>query len=421
MRKGPDIQRGAVGANVSGKPFKTSGLLASGVAVAGKLTLGTVYTLYSVTDAESLGLNAAYDTTNNVVLYQHIVDFYDECGAGVPLYLLVVAQTTTIDTMVDVTETDYAKKLIQEGAGDIYNLGVAFNPEASYTETTTDGLNSDVRAAIANAQALWEWSAETDREVQIVLEGRGVEGTAATSLNLRAIPADPTGIEENHKVSIVIGQDYDFAETLTGLAQKYAGVGKKLGTIAACEVNQDTGEVGLFNLTRSTKNRWTTAGLSNHVKVKDAEAQLDTYDTKGYIFADTYQGVSGYRWNGDHVCAPVIVDEDDNMNEHSIKLGRTTNHARRELRKQLLPHVRSVKPSDPTTGKMAQPILKWLEGIGDDVFEDLADLGYLTEGKTTVDPDSDIQVAKEVKASFEFVPYGTIEKISGTINVKKNF
>lgn len=421
MRKGPDIKRGDIGANVSGKPFKTSGLLATGVAVAGKLTLGTVYTLYSVQDAESLGLNAAYDTSNNVVLYQHIVDFYDECGAGIPFYLLVVAQTVTIDTLVDPAETDYAKKLIQEGDGVIYNLGVAFNPEVGYTETHTDGLNSDVRAAIAKAQALWQWSTDTDREVQIVLEGRGIEGTAATALNLRAIPASPSGIEENDKVSIVIGQDYDFAETLTGHAQKYAGVGKALGTIAACEVNQDIGEVGTFNLTKSTKNRWKVAGLSNHVKVKTAEAELDTYDTKGYIFADTYQGVSGYRWNGDHVCAPVIVDEDDNMNEHSIKLGRTANHVKRELRKQLLPPVRSVKPSDPQTGKMAQPIVKWLEGIGDDVFDDLAAEGYLTEGRTIIDPDSDIQVAKEVLADYEFVPYGTIEKISGKLNVKKNF
>lgn len=417
-RKGVIISRGAVGANVSGKPWQTVGLLTTGVAVSGGLTLGTVYKLTSVADAEDLGLNNDYDVDENVVIYQHIVDFYDDArNEGKSFYLLVVAQTNFIDDLVDVSSDNFAKKIIREANGEIYSLAVGFNPASGYTETATDGLNADVRAAIVKAQALWEWSLDNFMEVQIALEGRNITSTASSALDLRAIPASPSGIEYDDKVTIVIGQDWDFAETLSGLAQKYAGIGKWLGTRAAADLNQDIGEVESFNLTQTAKGRWVTAGLSNHVKVKDITT-LDTYHTKQYVFADTYVGVSGYRWNGDYVCAPVVVDADGNMNEHTGSLGLTMNYASRRLRAQLLPEVRKVKPVDPATGKLSIGTIKYLEGKGNEVFEDMSSDGHIVVGQTIVDKDSPVQEEGEVNASFNLVAYSTIAQINGTINNK---
>lgn len=421
MLKGAIIERGKTGPDVSGKPWKTSCLLVTGVAVSTTLVLGTVYKLLSVPDAESLGLNAAYDTTNNVVLYQHIVDFYDECGAGVPLYLLVIAQSTTLADMIDDTGNAYAKKLLGAGNGDIYNMGIAYNPPAGYTETATDGMNSDVRAAIPKCQALHQWSVDNYMECEIFLECRAYGGTASAALDLRNIPDTPSGIQENDKVSLVIGQDYDFAATLTGLAQKYAGVGKLLGTNAACDLNQDIAEVESFNLTKDTKSRWITAGLSNHTKVSANQADIDTLITKGYIFADLYAGISGYRWSCDATCTPVIIDEDNNMNEHKISYSRTMIHLSRQLRAKLLPEIRKVKQVDPSTGKMASGVIKSLEGKGDDVIEDFENKSWLSGGATTVDPNSDILTPPyAVDMYFSAVPFGTIGQINGKVNLKKS-
>lgn len=428
MRKGVVINRGKIGPNVSGDPFKVGGLLTTGVAVADKLTLGEVYTIFNTDDANSLGLDEDYDIDNNVVVYQHILDFYDEPGNdGLPLWLLIAPQTIgvdpdeetlTIDKLVDPEEEDYAVKLLKAADGAIYKLAVGFNPDAAYTETQTDGMNSDVRLAIAKAQALWEWSLENFKEVNIILEGRAIGGTASAALNLAAIPDSPTGIQMNDKVSICIGQDWEYAETLTGLAQKYAGIGKLLGTACACDLNQDVGEVESFNLTQSARERWRIAALSNHVKVKDAEAQLDTYHTKQYIFADTYAGVSGYRWNGDFVCAPVVIDDQGNMNEHSIALGQTINHASRLLRAKLLPEVRKRKATDPNTGKLATGVIKYFEGLGNEVFEDMSADGHLVAGSTTVNPNSDVQGQKVVAVSFGAVCYSVVAEFEGTINNK---
>lgn len=431
MRKGVNIQRGAVGANVSGDPFKIGGILTTGVSVVDGLQVGEVYTIYNLEDAHSLGLDADYDIDNNVVVYQHIVDYYDDDeNIGLPLWLMVAPQTVevesedvtvTIDDLVDPANSQYAKKLIIEAEGAIYNLVVGFNPADDYTDVMTDGMNSDVRTAIAKAQALWAWSLSTDREVQIVLEGRAIGGTASSALNLAAIPATPTGIQMNHKVTICIGQDWDFADTMTGLAQKYAGIGKMLASMSKVDLNQDVGEVETMNLTQETRGRWKVAGLSNHVKIKDAETQLDTYHTKHYVFADFYQGVPGYRWNADWVCAPVVIDSQNNMNEHSMGIGRTMNHASRELRKKLLMEVRKVKPVDTATGKLSLGSIKFLQGKGDEVFEIMETDGHIVSGRTIVDPLSDVQVDQIVNAAFDLVCYSTIAQINGTINNKSRF
>jgi hypothetical protein len=68
-----------------------SGLLANGVAVTGGAQLGTIYHLKGVSEAVTLGLNAAYDTTNTVLVYEHINEFFRINPNG-DLYLMLVGQ-----------------------------------------------------------------------------------------------------------------------------------------------------------------------------------------------------------------------------------------------------------------------------------------------------------------------------------------
>lgn len=418
-RKGVIITEGTPGPNVAGKPFQTSALLTTGVAIAGKLSLGTVYALTSVDDAKALGLNADYDTTNNVVVFEHISEFYRLASAGTTLYILIAPQTVLLGALIDDTAAIYAKKLVIAAKGDIFNLAIGFNPLSTYTEEAVDGLNADVRTAFVKAQALHQWTDDTFRPVQILLEGRGYAAPAATALNLRAIPDGPDdAIFEADRVSLVVGQDWDFADTLTGLAQKHAAIGTALGVLGNIEINQNIGEVATQNLSDATKRKWMTAGLSNHIKCEDQEADLDTLDTKGYIFADDYVGITGYRWNTDPTCTPIIVDADGNMNAHTIGYGRTLDFTKRNLRAALLPTVNTVKPVDTTTGKLPTGIIKDLEKKGDDVFDDMAASGWLSGGAMYVDANSDVLVAKVLNVSFDLVPEGTIGQINGTIQLK---
>ena len=188
---------------------------------------------------------------------------------------------------------------------------------------------------------------------------------------------------------------------------------------ARIAVNQNIGEVETLDLSDAKKLKWLTAGLSNHVKMTAAEADLSQYDDKGYVFAMSYTGITGYRWNNDHVCAPEIVDEDGFLNENTIALGLTMGKAARELRKRLLPKVKTVVPVDTETGRLSTGMVKYFEGIGNGAFDGMAGRGEISGGETIVDPTSDLLIGdKELKVSFIVVPTGTIGEIAGTINLK---
>ena len=170
------------------------GLVTTGVAVVGtgKLTLNTVYPLKSQRDANGLGLNAAYDTTNKVLVYHHIDRFFKRNPDGT-LYLLVAAQTNKLSDLVDTTK-DFAKKILREAQGLIKFVGVAHNPAAGYTPTLLTGLDADVLTATANAQALYEDEFKAFRYASFLIEGQSFNGTAAAAKDLRTLNAPNVSI-----------------------------------------------------------------------------------------------------------------------------------------------------------------------------------------------------------------------------------
>lgn len=416
--RGFELNKGAVGSSASDVD-NICGLLVNGPAVAVSegitgVVNGTVYPLTKVKDAEALGITQAYDTANDVRIYRHISEFYRMAGEGTTLYLLVAPVAKTMKETIEA----YGQALIIASKGSIYYVAVAYNPAAAYVPTYVDGLEEVVRESLAPAQALHDWSWNTDRPVNVFIEGRGINATGAAALDLRNILDGAAALVGTH-VSVCIGQDYAYAETLVGVSQKYADVGTMLGTKALIGVNRSIGEVESLDISSATKRRWLSAGLSNHKTVEEVDADLSDYDSKGYVFALAYTGISGYRWNGDPVCAPVLVDDDGYISVSTIGQGASLNKAARLLRKKLLPKVKSTVPIDSATGLLPTGIVKYFEGLGNEAFSNMANAGEISDGKTIVDPNSQLLSGdKALLVSFELVPTATIEKIKGTITLK---
>lgn len=408
---GATISKGKIGANALAVSDAVSGLIAA-APVAANLALGIVETIYNLVDTEVLGITPAYDKANNVNVYRHVSEFYRIAGEGTKLYILLVAQATTLVEMCESANDTFGKALITEGEGEIKQISLSVNP----TEETTllNGIPDDVYNAIAKAQLLYNWADENFMPCQILLEGYDFGGNAGASVDLRAIEnvAAPN-------VSVVIGQDYDFAETLIGNAQKFAEVGTALGTVSAAAVNQNIGDNERFSLTNALRKIWLVAGLSNHTTIKSNLSQLQRLEDKGYIFGLTYAGMAGVRWNNDHTCVEIIVDAEGNINEHTIAYGRTHDKARRLLRSALLPKVKTSQPVDKN-GKLPTGVVKYFENLGDTVLADMVTAKEISFGKTIVDPNSDLLIAKELKSQFQIVPYGTVATIKGTSNLKNS-
>jgi hypothetical protein len=335
-------------------------------------------------------------------------------GEGVELNFMLVGQAETLQTISEDTAGDKFKLLLASAEFKIRQLAIALNPieDEENPIVHVDGLAPDVFAAIPLAQGAAEWAYNQFMPCHIFLEGYNLNGLSSVVPNLRAIE-NVSGT----KVTMVIGQDYNYAETKTGDAKKFADVGTVLGVCAAAGINQNIGDNEAFNLTEATKNAWLVPGLSNHKKNSEVYAQLQTFEDKGYVFGITYPGIAGVRINNDHVCAPIVIDAEGNMNEHTIAYGRVMDDAVRQLRTVYLPKVKKTYPVN-LEGKLPPGVVVSLEAIGDNVFNDMVNATEISSGKSIVDPDSDLLVEKELNVSFNLQPTGVIGFLNGTINLK---
>lgn len=413
-----EINKGTPGAS-SAIVDNVCGLLVNGpvVAATGNVTglvNGTVYNINKLKDAEAMGITADYDSTNKARVHRHISEFYRVAPEGTKLYFVVGAVAKTMKNLIE----EYGQALIVASGGSIFYVAAAFNPITGYVPIALDGMEDKVRECIVPAQVLHEWSWATDRPVNIFLEGRGLSATGALALDLRNIVVGADTVKGTH-VSVCIGQDYDYAATQDAIGKNFADVGTMLGTKAKISVNRNIGEVETLNISDALKGVWLNGGLSNHKTLVEMDADLGDFDRKGYVFGVSYTGVSGIRWNGDHVCAPAVVDDNGYMSISTIGHGATINKASRLLRLKLLPKIKSQVPIDSATGRLPVGIVKYFESIGDQAFDLMGKLGEISDGASTVNPESNLLSGKkELEVSFAVVPTASIDKIKATINLK---
>ncbi|MBQ3658006.1 MAG: hypothetical protein II956_14390 [Bacteroidales bacterium] len=419
--KGVNIKRGILGANTAGNDDAICGLLLYGVAIAANsskgiagLALNTTVKLRNVAEAEALGITADYDTSKKVSVYRHISEFFRIAGEGNTLYVRL--HNGSIDTVFE----EQARQMIADADGEIRILGVS--GQIGSEPTYKNGLPTEVYNAIAKAQDFYDFTFETFRPCQVILEGYGFNAANATeAADLRNLEVSAGVVLEAFKVSVCIGQDYQSADGLNDKQKVRADIGTMLGSLAYREVNGNIGEVQGGNIANAAKGTWIKAGLSDHKPISEWDSYLETLDEKGYIFAIHYAGMSGFYWNNDYTCTPVIRDKDGYFNEYTISYGRVLDKAVRDLRTALLPYVKSSVTVDPETGKLPKATAAYFEAVGDQVFERMISAGLITAGKTTVNADSNLMITPRVlEVSFVVVPTGCIDEIKGTINLKTN-
>jgi hypothetical protein len=412
--RGVTIKEGKIGSNVAGDN-REFGLVCNGIAVIGAgnvsgFSLGALLVLRRPSDAIALGIDENYDTANDVQVYRHISEFYRRAGEGKVLNVMIVGQSKKpIDMIAD------AKVLVVEAGGSISDIAFAYNPASTYVDTLVDGLNADIKEAIPALQSFAQWCDEHDMPLHTILEGRAISENLSSVADLRDLKNGDATLEAT-KVTLVVGQDWNYADGLSDMGKKFADIGTYLGVIASAAWNRNPGEVESQNLTDATNGIFIVGGLSNHKKYSEAFDMLETLNDKGYVFPIRYQGVSGYWWNDGHVCAPIVVDKDGSMNQHTVYYSHTIDQSKRALRTRLLVEVK--KPVQLEDGKLPASMVGYYNAIGDLEFDKLAGKELISEGKTYTDADSDLLVKKELNMRFGVIPTGCVNEIIGTINLK---
>ena len=150
---------------------KVPGLVLTGATVSGKITIGQSKQVFSLLEAEEIGITEA----ENPFAHKHVKAFYNYAGNGAELWVMLISDATTVTTAVDKTE-DLAAKLLNDANGRIRVLGVL--RESTGTETITGGIDGDITTAVVKAQELADDFADKYFPVRVILSGSKFSGSA---------------------------------------------------------------------------------------------------------------------------------------------------------------------------------------------------------------------------------------------------
>ncbi|MCC3159518.1 DUF2586 domain-containing protein [Hymenobacter sp. 15J16-1T3B] len=379
-----------------------SGLVTQGVTVADGLQLNTSYEIRSLRQLEMLGVDAQYDAENSADLHYHVREFFRRNPAGV-LWLRVVARTVTLAQMADNTLL-HAKQLLVDAGGAVKQLALCLDSAADYVGTTTNGLDTDVVAAIPKAAALVVDEFRLHRPVFVLLGGHGLATNYGGLLDLRNLAAG-----EAEGVSVVIGADHT-----PGVGRPLVpAVGTLLGDISAAAVHEDIGWLDKFNL--ASDGYFLNAGLCNGKTLAElAEGDFTGLDSKGFIYPTKETGFDGFYWNDSHTCAGLDSDY------AYIENVRTHNKAARVIRRALLPALKG--PLLLTgAGQLRPQVASELEAKGTTALQsNLGRADEISACDVFVDPDQDVLSTSLVEVKFSIVPVGVAREIRGTVGFVKS-
>jgi len=356
-----------------------SGLIVSGVAVVGGAQLDTPYKLVEVKEAEALLLDAAYDTANTVLVYEHIKEFFRVNPNG-ELHIMLKAQADTFVNLVDAIPT------LQDAAdGKINQFAVSYNPTIPVTDTTE--LLLAIPAAEIVAASLYSGHKPT----HIILEGKGYDITASD--DFRALNAA--------KAAVFVGQDFSVSSA-NAAYETYAAVGTLLGAVSRASVHVGVDYVQDFNMLGGTLS---IPAISN-TKVQDVSASnLDTANTEGAIFFRKHVGISGIYFNDTHNCIPATDDY------AYIENQRTINKATRIVRATLLPDLGSPVDIDPSNGQLDATYVQSLKAKVDKAIAEQMS-GELSGFNFFIDPAQDVLATSVVNTQLSLIPFGKAREIN---------
>ena len=281
MRPGVSIgfENGNLGV-VATSPDGVCAIVASAVAN-GSFALETPYTVYSLDEAETLGIIPT--VAANYELHKTIKEFYAEAGTGTELWIYGVAKTQTLDQLVADSEA-----VLLASNRRIRFVTLKYAPSVADTDVTA-GLRTGFPATLAAAQEIAEqYTTEKTQPVVYIIEAYNYTGVAADLVGFSAITYN--------RVVVLIGD----TETRTGAtASKGAAVGVLAGRIAKNQVHVNVGRVKDGAL----------KPLNFYVLDTPVEqVNIDALYDKGFITPCTHVGKSGYYFVDDHLACTV---EDD--------------------------------------------------------------------------------------------------------------
>lgn len=360
--------------------LKVPGLVITGTTVAAKVTVGQSYQIFSLKDAEALGIEA---TGVNAFAHKHLSDFFTEAGQGAEIWIMLVSDATTYNEMADVTE-DLAKKLISDSAGKVRILGLI--KKAPGAETITTGLDEDSHTAVVKAQALAEYFQTLFRPFRVIISGNKFSG----------VPADLFDYEtaNYNRVNMLIANNDGEPE---------ASVGLSLGRLAKTPTQRKQNRV---------KDGSVIPGQAYFTNGEPVETLIDAWDAiadKHYTFFRNFAGRAGFFFTNDDT---LTASEEDFS---SLARGLVMDEAVIETYDVLIEELSDEIPLTPA-GLIHPAIIKgWQSNIETRLKGQMVDQGKLSNVRAYIDENQNVLADDTVEVSIFLQPVGYADFIEVNI------
>lgn len=358
------------------------GLCITGSTVAGadNVTINTAYQIFSLDEAEALGIT---EGSTNDYAWQQLKDYYNEAATGAELWFMLTGQSVTMTDVADPTE-DYAQELLTKAKGRVRILGISRKSAAGVT--ASGGMDGDVHSTVPNAQILAENFTGINRPLRVVIDGKDFTGEVADLVDY--------SLDTKNRVSIAISN---------ADGSKNAAIGLLLGRIAASPVQRYPGRV------RDGANVAIEAFFTNGADVENLEAAWDAIHNKGYVFLRSFVGKAGYFWNG----ASTLTGNTDDYG--TIPRGRVIDKAHILAYSTFIEEILSEIPIDGD-GKIHPALVKqWETRIENTINQQMAANGEVSAVSAFIDADQNVLSTDEIEVDLSILPVGYAEFI--TINL----
>lgn len=364
-----------------------AGMIVTGATVtgAGKITAGNAKQLFSLEDAEAIGISS---TGTNTFAYKVIKQFYAQAGKGAELWLMLTTASIKMSEQLDHTG-DYAPVLLDAAKGRIRTLIVS--QKSGTGVTTGNGLDEDVDLAVTKGQALAVTYAQKYKPVKVVIDGKDFTGTVADLKDYKEA--------SSNRVSILLANTD---------GSKNAAVGLLLGRIASNPVQRSIGRVidGDLGIV--------SAAFTNGEAIATLEDTWNAIHNKGFTFLRSIAGKAGFFFTDDQT---LTADSDDlNSLKRVAVIDKATLIALGVYTNTILDEI----PLDKS-GKISPSLIgNWRSDIESAINQQMTATAEISGCVAHIDPNQDILGTDELKASLDILPVGYAKYITIDLGFTKS-
>ena len=434
-----------------GIPVSTDGVMGlfiKAIAVSGKFALDTPYLLTKLADLAALGIDAAYDATNNLAVYQQVSEFYAQAGDGAYLWLFGVSTSTAFGTYV--AGSTFSQLIIGTATADPANrvkmIGLCYGVPIA-TQTSAD-FPVDVTNTITALQTAQQTLFALGYQFSAIIDGYNMKssatpsgiGTMATksafSVSLCITGTKPNGISAvglalGRFARISIGHGFGAVEdgpvnTTTAFLTNSVQI-PSTGTLTVGKVYTVYGGSVTYNsatyaagstftaVTGFTTFTTTTGGtcVENINPITNlAPSDIDALGTKQFMFLRTWFSHSGFYWNDGATC------DDPTKQLSTQEYNRVANHLSAGALVFFINEMGKNLPLDTKTGAVSQAYLNTKQSqFYDEYIQPLnvaSGTGDVTDGSMVVTGDN-FNATKTLTFTLLIVPTPILGTVNGVV------